>query len=231
MRTIGLIGGMSWESSAEYYRLINQETKRRLGGHHNAASLMVTVDFAEIERLQHSGQWERLGDLLAFAAQQLERGGADFVVLCTNTMHKVADCITAAIGIPLLHIADATAQAISEAGQRRVGLLGTKFTMEQPFYADRMRERFGIETATPAPAERQFVHDVIYGELCHGVIRPESRTGFRQIIDGLAREGAEAVILGCTEIGLLISAADSSLPVYDSTAIHARAAVDYALSE
>ena len=231
MRTIGLIGGMSWESSAEYYRLINQETKRRLGGHHNAASLMVTVDFAEIERLQHSGQWERLGDLLAFAAQQLERGGADFVVLCTNTMHKVADCITAAIGIPLLHIADATAQAISEAGQRRVGLLGTKFTMEQPFYADRMRERFGIETATPAPAARQFVHDVIYGELCHGVIRPESRAGFRQIIDGLAREGAEAVILGCTEIGLLISAADSSLPVYDSTAIHARAAVDYALSE
>ena len=231
MKTIGLIGGMSWESSAEYYRLINQETKRRLGGHHNAASLMVTVDFAEIERLQHSGHWERLGGMLACAAQQLERGGADFVVLCTNTMHKIADCITGAIRLPFLHIADATAQAISEAGQRRVGLLGTKFTMEQPFYADRMRQRFGIETVVPAPAERQQIHDIIYDELCHGVIRPESRAGFQRIIDGLAGEGAEAVILGCTEIGLLISAADSSLPVYDSTAIHARAAVDYALSE
>lgn len=229
MKTIGLIGGMSWESSAEYYRLINQETKRRLGGHHNAPSVLVTVDFAEVERLQHSDQWDQLGGMLANAARQLERGGADLVVLCTNTMHKLADCITDAVRIPLLHIADATGEAIKKSRQRRVGLLGTKFTMEQPFYADRMRRRFGIETIVPSAADRQLVHDVIYNELCHGVIRQASREAYQAIITGLAREGAESVILGCTEIGLLISQTDSSLGVYDSTAIHARAAVEFAL--
>jgi aspartate racemase len=229
MKTIGLIGGMSWESSAEYYRLINQETKRRLGGHHNAPSVLVTVDFAGVERLQHCGAWDQLGDLLAAAAQQLERGGADVVVLCTNTMHKLCDSITSAVQLPLLHIADAVAEAIRRSGQHRVGLLGTKFTMEEPFYADRMRERFGIATIVPSPADRQVVHDTIYNELCHGIVRESSRAAYQQIMARLAAEGAESVILGCTEIGLLISQEDSSLPVHDSTRIHAAAAVEFAL--
>ena len=229
MKTIGLIGGMSWESSAEYYRLINQETKRRLGGHHNAPSVMVTVDFAEVELLQHAGRWDELGGILAQAAQRLERGGAELVVLCTNTMHKLADSVTGAVRIPLLHIADATAEAIRQAGQRRVGLLGTKFTMEQPFYADRLHQGFGIETLIPGDADRQLIHEVIYEELCHGMVRKASREAFRAIIARLAADGAEAVILGCTEIGLLLSQADSSLPVHDSTVLHARAAVEFAL--
>jgi len=230
MKNIGLMGGMSWESSAEYYRLINQETKRRLGGQHNAPSILVTVDFAEVERLQHAGQWEQLGAMLGDRARQLERGGADFVVLCTNTMHKLAGCITSAVQIPLLHIADAVAQAIQVSGQRRAGLLGTRFTMEQTFYADRLRQHYGIETIVPPAPDRQVIHAVIYGELCHGVIREESRARFRNIITGLAEEGAESVILGCTEIGLLISQADSILPVHDSTSIHAVAAVEFALA-
>jgi amino-acid racemase len=230
MKTIGLIGGMSWESSAEYYRLINQETKRRLGGHHNAPSILVTVNFAHVEHLQHRGEWEQLGGLLARTARQLERAGADVVVLCTNTMHKLSPWIEEAVGIPMLHIADAVACAIREAGQRRVGLLGTRFTMEQPFYSDRLRDRFGIETVVPPPADRQAIHDVIYNELCHGVIREDSRREFRQILARLAADGAESVILGCTEIGLLISQADSPLPVHDSTKIHAAAAVDFAMA-
>ena len=230
MKTIGLIGGMSWESSAEYYRVINQETKRRLGGHHNAPSVLVTVDFAEVERLQHCGQWEELGGVLVKAARQLERGGADVVVLCTNTMHKLADSIAGAVQIPLLHIADAVGRTIQRSGQRRVGLLGTRFTMEQSFYSDRMRERFGIDTIVPSTADRQVIHDVIYDELCHGVIREESRATYQGIIAGLAAVGADAVVLGCTEIGLLISQADSILPVHDSTPIHAVAAVEFALT-
>jgi aspartate racemase len=230
MKNIGLIGGMSWESSAEYYRLINQETKRRLGGQHNAPSILVTVDFADVERLQHAGQWDQLGGMLADRARQLERGGADFVVLCTNTMHKLAGCITSAVHIPLLHIADAVAQAIQVSGQRRAGLLGTRFTMEQTFYSDRLKQHYGIETIVPRDPDRQVIHDVIYSELCHGVIREESRDRFRKIITDLAEEGAESVILGCTEIGLLISQADSSLPVHDSTRIHAIAAVEFALA-
>ena len=230
MKTIGLIGGMSWESSAEYYRLINQETKRRLGGQHNAPSILVTVDFAEVERLQHAGQWDQLGDMLAGAARQLELGGADFVVLCTNTMHKLAGRITSAVQIPLLHIADAVAQAIQLSGQRRAGLLGTRFTMEQAFYSDRLRQNFGIETIVPQAADRQMVHDAIYNELCHGVILQESRARFQAVIARLAEEGAESVILGCTEIGLLISQADSNLPVHDSTKVHAAAAVEFALA-
>ena len=221
---------MSWESSAEYDRLINQETKRRLGGHQNARSILVTVNFAEVERLQHCGDWQKLGEILAGAAQQLERGGADMVVLCTNTMHKLAESITDSVRIPMLHIADAVAHAIRESGQRQVGLLGTRFTMEQSFYGDRMRERFGIETIVPSPADRQVVHDTIYNELCHGVIRKESREAFQQIIARLAAAGAESVILGCTEIGLLISQSDACLPVHDSTLIHANAAVEFALA-
>jgi len=230
MKTIGLIGGMSWESSAEYYRLINQETKHRLGGHHNAPSILVTVDFAEVERLQHCGEWDKLGGLLANSARQLEQGGADFVVLCTNTMHKLSGWIETTVRIPMLHIADAVAQAIQHSGQKRVGLLGTRFTMEQPFYADRLRERFGIDTIVPPPPDRQSIHDAIYHELCHGVILETSRAVFQEIIGRLAKEGAESVILGCTEIGLLISEADSTLPVHDSTKIHAVAAVEFAMS-
>jgi aspartate racemase len=229
MKTIGLIGGMSWESSALYYRLINEETKRRLGGHHNARSLMMTVDFAEVESLQHEGEWTLLGELLAASAVQLERGGADFIVLCTNTMHKVADSITRSVHIPLLHIVDTTAAAIRQAGHKRVGLLATRFTMEEPFYTGRMRDRFGIDVVIPSPASRQIVHKIIYRELCHGVIRQESREKYQNVIRELSEAGAESIILGCTEIELLISAADSHLPVHPSTTIHAAAAVDFAL--
>ncbi|HEY2013332.1 MAG TPA: aspartate/glutamate racemase family protein [Bryobacteraceae bacterium] len=229
MKTIGLIGGMSWESSAHYYRLINEETHQHLGGHHNAPSVMVTVDFAEIEQRQHAGDWDRLGGLLAAAASQVEAGGADFLVLCTNTMHKLAGAITDAVAIPLLHIVDVTAQAILLAGHRRVGLLGTRFTMEEPFYADRMRDRFGLEVLIPSERSRETVHEVIYGELCHGVVRPESAARYRGIIAELGTRGAEGVILGCTEIGMLINEESSALPVYDSTILHARAAVAYAL--
>lgn len=229
MKTIGLIGGMSWESSALYYRLINEETKRRLGGHHNAQSLMVTVDFADVERLQHEGDWEQLGTLLAESAHDLERGGADFVVLCTNTMHMLAQSIERAVQIPLLHIVDITAEAIKERHQTRVGLLATRFTMEESFYAERMRNRFGIEVITPSPASRDLVHDVIYRELCHGLFRQESRQRFQQVIDELANRGSQGIILGCTEIELLISKNDSRLPVYASTTLHAHAAVDSAL--
>jgi aspartate racemase len=229
MKTIGLIGGMSWESSALYYRLINEETRRRLGGHHNARSVMVTVDFAEVEGLQHSGEWDILGGLLADCAVQLERSGANFVVLCTNTMHKLADSITQAVRIPLLHIVDATAAAIQAGGYRRVGLLATKFTMEEEFYKRRMLERFGIEVIVPPAASRDVVHRVIYEELCRGVVREESRERYREIIGELGMAGAEAIILGCTEIELLISGHDSALPVFPSTLLHARAAVDFAL--
>jgi aspartate racemase len=229
MKTIGLIGGMSWESSALYYRLINEGTKRRLGGHHNARSLMVTVDFAEVESLQHAGEWTRLAAILATSAEQLERAGADLIVLCTNTMHTLADSITDAVRIPLLHIVDATAAAIKKAGHTRVGLLATRFTMEQAFYTGRMRARFGIDVLVPSPSSREVVHDVIYRELCHGVIREESREKYKHVIGELGDAGAESIVLGCTEIELLISAADSTLPVYPSTRIHADAAVETAL--
>jgi aspartate racemase len=230
MKTIGLIGGMSWQSSAQYYRLINEETTRRLGGHHNARSVMVTVNFSEVEQLQHSSEWDQLGEILAVATRSVERGGADVVVLCTNTMHKLADSITGAVSIPLLHIADATAAAILNAGHKRVGLLGTKFTMEEPFYASRIQDNFGIEVIVPPADSRQLIHDVIYDELCHGIIRPESRERYQKIIGELAASGAESVILGRTEIGLLISGEDSPLPVHDSTTLHAMAAVEFALA-
>ncbi len=229
MKTIGLIGGMSWESSAAYYRLINQESKRRLGGHHNARSLLRTVDFADVELLQHSDAWPQLGALLIDAARSLERGGADFFLICANTPHRLAPEICAAVNIPLLHIADATGQALQRAGHIRAALLGTRFTMEGAFYSDRLRA-FGIETVVPPPAARETIHDAIYNELCHGTMRPESRMAYREIIAALATGGAEAVIFGCTEIGLFLTQDDSPIPVFDTTTIHAAAAVDLALA-
>ncbi len=228
-KTIGLIGGMSWESSAEYYRIINQETQKRLGGVHSARSLMWSVDFGEIEDLQHAGEWDRLAEAMKDSAIRLERGGADFIVLCTNTMHRLADAITASVEIPLLHIADPTAQRIKAAGLTRVGLLGTAFTMEQEFYKGRLRERYDLEVITPDTDDRRLVHEIIYKELVVGEIRPESRQAYRAIMARLVERGAQAIILGCTEIMLLVSDEDSTVPLYDTTTIHAVAAVDFAL--
>lgn len=230
MKTIGLIGGMSWESSLEYYRIINEEVKRRLGGFHSAKCLMYSVDFAEIEELQHKGEWERAAWILSQAAISLEAGGADFLVLCTNTMHKVAPQIEAAVNIPLIHIADPTAERIKARGFRRIGLLGTRFTMEDDFYRGRLEKKHGLEVVVPDETDRQLVHQVIYYELCDGRLQEESRKKFRTVIEKLAAAGAQGVILGCTEIGLLIKQQDSPLPVFDTTVIHAEAAVDYALS-
>jgi aspartate racemase len=230
MHTIGLIGGMSWESSAEYYRMINETVKARLGGLHSARSLMLTVDFAEVEAMQHEGRWDEAGLLLADAARSLERGGADCVVLCTNTMHKVADAIIAATTLPFIHIADTTAAAIRRQGLRRVGLLATRYTMEEAFYLGRLAATHGIEAIVPEAAERAEVNRVIYEELCLGVVREESRAAYRQVIAGLVERGAEGIILGCTEITLLVGAADSPVPVFDSTRLHAEAAVEFALA-
>lgn len=230
MKTIGVIGGMSWESSAEYYRLLNRYAKARLGGHHNARSLMTTVDFADVEALQRAGDWDALGVQMAQAATQLERGGADLVLLATNTMHRVCASIEAAIAIPFLHIADPTGSALKAAGVTRAGLLGTRYTMEQDFYVGRLRERHGIEAIVPAEHDRQSVHRIIYDELCHGKVEGESRRVYQHVIDDMKLRGAQAVILGCTEITLLIGPADSALPVFDTTALHAQAAVDWALN-
>ncbi len=230
MKTIGLIGGMSWESSIQYYRIINETTKARLGGLHSAKSVMVSVDFAEIEALQHEGRWEEAGELMAEAAQSLERAGADCVVLCTNTMHKLADEIQAGIRIPLLHIADATAARIATAGLTTVGLLGTRFTMEEDFYRGRLACRHGLRVLVPEPAERETVHRVIYDELCHGVIREASRVRYAEIIRSLVSAGAQGIVLGCTEIELLVRPADSPVPVFPTTTIHAVAAVNFALA-
>lgn len=229
MKTIGLIGGMSWESSAEYYRLINQFVKHRLGGHNNARSLMLTVNFHEIETLQHHGEWDQLGKLMQEAAAQLQAGGADFIVLCTNTMHKLAPQIEAAITIPFLHIADPTAAAIKASRHTRIGLLGTRFTMEQDFYRGRMEAVHGLSMLTPDAEDRAIVHRVIYEELCHGKVRDESRREYQRVIDTLKTRGAQAVILGCTEITLLIGPNDSALPVFDTTHLHAEAAALLAL--
>lgn len=229
MKTIGLIGGMSWESSIEYYRIINEETKKRLGGLHSAKSVMVSVDFAEIETLQHEGRWDEAGQMLAKVAQDVERGGADLLVLCTNTMHKVADEMQASVQIPLLHIADATAQRIKAAGLTRIGLLGTRFTMEQDFYKGRLVEKHGLEVLTPDELEREIVHCVIYDELCLGLIQDESREAYKRIMAGLVERGAQGIILGCTEIELLVHAEDCAVPLFPTTRIHAEAAVEYAL--
>ena len=229
MRTIGMIGGMSWESSIEYYRIINQAVKESLGELHSAKSLMYSVDFAEIEMLQREGRWEEATQDMIDAARRVEAGGADFLIICTNTMHKMAEEVQKKIGIPLLHIADATAQVIKARGIRRVGLLGTRFTMQGDFYRGRLVEKHNLEVIIPDIPDMEIVHRVIYDELVLGRIEPASKAEYLRIIAGLAEAGAEGIILGCTEIGLLVSQADSRLPLFDTTRIHAMAAVQFAL--
>lgn len=229
MKTIGLIGGMSWESSAEYYRIINRDVQRRLGGVHSARSLMLSVDFGDIEKLQHAGDWDALTAEMVAAAQSLERGGADFIVLCTNTMHRMAGAMEAGVAIPLLHIVDPTAEALRGAGVQKVGLLGTAFTMEQDFYKGRLAGH-GFEVLIPEAQDRAAVHRIIYEELVCGEIREPSRAAYRAVIARLVSAGAEAIILGCTEIMLLVRAEDSAVPLFDTTTLHAMAAVDRALA-
>jgi aspartate racemase len=229
MRTLGLLGGMSWESTVPYYRTINEAVRERLGGLHSAQLVLFSVDFEEIERLQRSGDWNTAGQRLAQAARAVEAAGAELLVLCTNTMHKVAPAIEQAVDIALLHIADPTGDAIRAAGFSTVGLLGTRFTMEQDFYRDRLRERHGIDVLLPSPADRELVHRVIYEELCLGQVRDDSRAAYRRVMADLARQGAQAIILGCTEITLLVSAQDAQVPLFDTTALHARAAAEWAI--
>ena len=231
MKTIGMLGGMSWESTSTYYRALNEGVRAACGGLHSAKILLHSVDFAPLEALQHAGDWDAIAEQLAAAARSVQAGGADFLMLCTNTMHKVAPQIEAAIDIPLLHIADATAEALQGQGIRRVGLLGTAFTMEQDFYKGRIAGRYGIEVLVPEQDARRLVHRVIYEELCLGRIEPASREAYLDIVADLSAQGAEAVILGCTEIGLLIRQRDTSVTLYDSTAIHSARAVTMALSQ
>lgn len=228
VKTIGLLGGMSWESTLTYYRLINEGVKEKLGGLHSAKIALYSVDFHEIELLQHAGQWEEAGRLLGEAARRVEAAGADLFVLCTNTMHRVAPAIEERIGIPLLHIADATAEEIAKAGIGTVGLLGTRFTMEEDFYGGRLEARHHLKVLIPDESDREVVHRIIYQELCLGQIVAESRDRYVEIIGELEKRGAEAVILGCTEISLLVDAQHSPIPVFDTTAIHARKAVEWA---
>ncbi len=230
MKVIGLLGGMSWESTLPYYRIVNQVVRERLGGLHSAQVVLYSVDFHQIERLQHAGDWAGAGHLLAEAASRLEAAGADFVVLCTNTMHRVAEAIEAAVHIPLLHIADPTADAIKRAGCSTVGLLGTRFTMEQAFYKDRLIARHGLRVLVPSPPDRDTVHRAIYDELCLGRIVDRSRGDYRRIMAQLVAEGAEAIILGCTEISLLVGPADATVPLFDTTELHARSAAENALA-
>ena len=227
--TIGLIGGMSWESTANYYRAINQEVNIELGGLHSAKIAMVSVDFAEIEQLQHAGDWDKTANILSVAARSLEAAGADFFLICTNTMHKVAEHVEAAVNIPLLHIADATGKQLVKDGIIKVGLLGTRFTMEQGFYSNRLIGNFGIDVITPTPLERQLVHQVIYDELCLGHILDNSKNQYVDIIKRLSKQGAEGIILGCTEIAMLVKPEHTQVTLYDTTSIHVKAAVKLAL--
>ncbi len=229
MKTIGLIGGMSWESSLLYYRLINQGIKQRLGGLHSAQLLMYSVDFAPIEKLQHEGDWDGATKILIDAARRLEAGGADFFLIGTNTMHQVADAVADAVGIPLLHIADATGEVLRQDQVRRIGLLGTAFTMELGFYRDRIEQQYGIDVVVPEMHDRQMVHDIIYQELCQGQVDAESREVYLAIIDRMRAQQIDGVILGCTEIGMLLDSRHTDIRLYDTTAIHAQQAVDYAL--
>ena len=231
MKTIGMIGGMSWESSNEYYRIINETVKAKLGGLHSAKCVMYSVDFSEIEALQHQGNWSKATQLMIEAAQHVEAGGADFVVICTNTMHKMADDVQKNIGIPLLHIADATAEVIKVRGLHKIGLLGTKFTMEEDFYRGRLVEKHGLDIIIPQANDRAIVHRVIYEELVLGHINPASRVEYQRIIETLIEAGAQGIILGCTEIGLLVKDEDSRAPLFDTTRIHAIKAVEHALTE
>ena len=229
MRTAGLLGGMSWESTVPYFQVLNREVGRRLGGLHSARIILLSVDFQEIEALQHQAQWAELGQMLGREARIIEKAGADFLVLCTNTMHLVAPAIEAAVQIPLLHIADATALRIQAAGLTRVGLLGTRFTMEEAFYRERLQERHGLVVTVPEAEDRKLIHRVIYEELVLGRIHPESRREYQRIVRDLVAEGAQGVILGCTEIGLLLRPEDSETPLFDTALIHAEAAADFAL--
>ena len=229
MQTIGLIGGMSWESTAEYYRIINERVKQRLGGLHSARIVLYSVDFAEIEILQQRGNWEGATTLMVDAGQRVKAGGADFIVICTNTMHRMADEIENTVGLPVLHIADATARAVGEAGVTTVGLLGTRYTMEQDFYRGRLESNHGLRVLVPDGDDRSFVHDVIYDELCLGITREDSRHRYLDIIKRLEQQGAAAVILGCTEIGLLIGQEVTNTQLFDTTRIHAEAVADRAV--
>ena len=231
MKTIGMLGGMSWESTVGYYQEINQGMKHALGGLHSAKIAMVSVDFAEIEKLQHAGDWEATAVILSEAAQSVEAAGADCVLICTNTMHKVAPQIEAAINIPVLHIADGTAQELLANGIKTVGLLGTGFTMDQGFYKGRLRDKYGLNVLIPNEADRKIVHDVIYQELCLGEINDQSAAEYLRIIDDLVEQGAEAVILGCTEIGMLVKQEDTDVKLFDTTLIHAQKAVEWALKD
>jgi amino-acid racemase len=231
MKRIGLLGGMSWESSSEYYRLVNEAVARRLGGLHSADCVLRSVDFAPVEELQRAGRWDEAGALLAREARGLVAAGAELLVLCTNTMHKLAGAIVAALGdVPFVHIADTTADAVRAAGLRRVGLLATAYTMEQDFYVGRLREQHGLDVIVPGEEDRRIVHEVIYDELCRGRVEDSSRSEYRRIIRGLVDDGAEGVLLGCTEIDLLIGPSDSPVPVFDTTALHAERAVELALA-
>ena len=228
---MGMIGGMSWESTLEYYRIVNETTKNRLGGFHSAKCILYSVDFAEVEKLQHLGDWDELTRLMKDAARKLEGAGADFVIICTNTMHKMADEVQEVIRIPILHIVDVTAEAIRANREKRVGLLGTKFTMEQDFYKGRLRDKHGVEVVIPGEEDRQVVHDILYSELCMGEIKELSKGKFKSVIQNLVDRGAQSVILGCTEIPLIVSQDDYDIPVYDTTTLHAQAAVDFALQK
>lgn len=230
MKTIGLIGGMSWESTLEYYRIINQEMSKRLGGLHSAKILMYSVDFGEVEPLMQAGNWQKIGDHVAGIAKRLEAGGADCVLLCTNTVHKVADRIEQAISVPFMHIADAAGEGIASRNLKKVGLLGTRYTMEEDFYKSRLDKSFGLSILIPSEGDRGLVNDVIFSELCQGVIRQSSRDRFKAIIAELASRGAEGIVLGCTEVPLLIKQEDSAIPLFDTTLMHALRAVDFALS-
>ncbi len=230
MKTIGLIGGMSWESSIVYYELINKKVRTLLGGHHSCQSLMYTVDFDHIVKLQHADKWEELDIIMADAAKRLEAGGADIVVLCTNTMHLCSEAIKKSISIPFLHIAEATGMEISNRSISKVALLGTRFTMEKDFYKKVLADMFGIEVIIPNKEEREIIHQIIYEELVHGQIKDESREAYKTIIKNLEKQGAEGVILGCTEIPLLISDSDVDIPTFDTTGIHAEKAVEWALN-
>jgi aspartate racemase len=230
MKTIGLIGGMSWESSAEYYRIINQTVQERLGGLHSAQCILFSFDFQEIEHLQHQGAWEQLTELMIRAAQRLEGAGAELLIICTNTMHKMAEEVQSSVSIPLVHIADATAKAVIEKGLDKVALLGTRFTMEEDFYKKRLREKYELEVIIPSESNREVIDNVIYTELCRGILHQSSREQFKAIIEKLASNGAQGVILGCTEIPLLIGQRDAEIPLFDTTRIHAQAAVEMALA-
>ncbi|HWT97641.1 MAG TPA: aspartate/glutamate racemase family protein [Terriglobales bacterium] len=230
MKLIGMIGGLSWESSAEYYRVINRGAQAKLGGVHSARSLMHSLDFGTIEAMQHQGDWAAATAAMIAAARSLEQGGADFIIICSNTMHRMAAEIEAAAGIPLLHIADPTGIAITAAGFQRIGLLGTAFTMEQDFYRARLEKKFGLEVLTPTAPDRHTVHEIIYQELVKGIVREPSREAYRGVITRLIERGAEAIILGCTEIMLLVGEADAAVPLFDTTTLHAEAALEFALA-